>query len=246
MSSINMFRSAVSSTAPPWESLPLGQNELVIRCIAKMDRIRPSNPFYDSTWDLDILIRWIETLEENMKLSMKLLRIKCIILFKLVDLARSADVLAVSHKSIIFSAQEMKGLRRPLKNYIRDRPSDFRFHRLLNPKLCVVAAWEEYLNRTVNVNRIKDRVFISNDKKGKEIGSETIAKDTMKAMELAGINTNRFKSHSTRISVASKVIEKGASVDDVMRAGRWRSKEVFEKFYNRSHQLEVANLILRH
>ena len=44
-----------------------------------------------------------------------------------------------------------------------------------------------------------------------EIGTQTIAKDTMKAIKLAGINMDRFKSHATKMTAALKAINKGAS-----------------------------------
>ena len=77
-----------------------------------------------------------------------------------------------------------------------------------------------------------------------EISTQTIAKDTMKTMGLAGIDINKFKSHSTIIAAASKALDKGASIDEVMTAGRWKSRTVFDLFYNRSRGLNIANLIL--
>ena len=64
-------------------------------------------------------------------------------------------------------------------------------------------------------------------------------------MELTGIDVEKFKSHSTCMSVASKALDKGISMDEVMRAGRWRSKTVFDRFYNRSKHLDVVHLILQ-
>ena len=65
MSYINSFRSAVSATAPPWNSVPLGQCELVVRCMNKMECMRPSDPAYEQSWDLNLLLHWLETLEDN-------------------------------------------------------------------------------------------------------------------------------------------------------------------------------------
>ena len=58
---------------------------------------------------------------EGKYLDTIMLRRKCIVLFKLVDLSRSADVLAVSFKSIKFLEDGMLGSRRPLKSYSKDR-----------------------------------------------------------------------------------------------------------------------------
>ena len=140
ISYINMFCSAVSVTAPSWEGVPLGQCELVTRCMARMDRMRPSNPAYETTWDLNVLIGWIKTLRPNEQLDIQTLRLKCIVLFKLVDLARSADILSVSHQLIAFTQNGMTGTRRPFKNYTQDRPLTFQVSKSSNKNLCVVEA----------------------------------------------------------------------------------------------------------
>ena len=169
---------------------------------------------------------------------------KCIILFKLVDLSQSVDMLAVFYKSIQFSNTNMSGTRRPLKSYTRDRPLNFRYNRFENANLCVVAVWEEYFTRTRNIPRNKDQVFVSHSQPFKEIGTEQIAKDTLQAMKSAGIDIDRFKSHSTHMAVVSKALNLGASVNDVMRAGRWKSKSVFDKFYNQAKHMDIGKLVL--
>jgi site-specific recombinase XerD len=193
---------------------------------------------------MDKMINFIQSLPDNQQMDDVTLRMKCIMLFKIVDLSRSADIIAISFKSVSFSNNVLSGTRRPIKNYKKDRPADFQYKAMDNIKLCVVKAWQEYFLRTSHIPRPKDRVFVSHQKIVKEIGTEAIAKDTMKLMQLAQIDTTKFKSHSTRMSSASKALEKGASVDEVMRAGRWRSKAVFDLFYNRSKHLDVAQLIL--
>jgi hypothetical protein len=241
---LNTFRSAISNTAPAWLDIPLGQVDMVVRCMAQIGRLRPIQPAYESTWDMDILVEWLITLPTINQMDNKSLRMVAIILFKMVDLSRSADVVAISFKSLRFSQTQMSGSRRPVKTRKADRQSEFFLERHVNPKLCVVLAWEEYYQRTKASPRKNDQVFISHGKKVKEIGSQTIAKDTMKAMELAGINVDVFKSHSTRMAAASKALDRGASVDEVMRAGRWKSRGVFDTFYNRAKKMDMGKLIL--
>ena len=128
--------------------------------------------------------------------------------------------------------------------YARDRPLDFYYKKAVHPNLCVVAAWKCYLERTRQIPRPKDRIFVSHSKPFKEIGTQRIAKDTLQAMKEAGVDVKKFKAHSTRMAVVSKALDLGASVDDVMSSGRWRSKAVFDKFYNRAKHMDIGNLIL--
>ena len=66
----------------------------------------------------------------------------------------------------------------------------------------------------------------------------------MHAMSLAGIDINRFKSHSTRIAAVLKALDRGALVNKVMKTGQWKSKTVFDLFYNRLKGFNVAGMIL--
>ena len=66
-----------------------------------------------------------------------------------------------------------------------------------------------------------------------------------KAMKLAGKDIQRFKSHSMRMATASKAIDRGASVDEVMWQRRQRSKNVITTFYNRSQPKNFLELLFR-
>lgn len=44
-----------------------------------------------------------------------------------------------------------------------------------------------------------------------------------KALALIGIHYSRYKSHSFRIGAATSAAEKGVSVEEIQRAGRWKS-----------------------
>ena len=78
-----------------------------------------------------------------------------------------------------------------------------------------------------------------------EIGIQTIAKDTLCVLEAAGIDVSVFKAHSTRMTAASKAVDEGVQVSDVMCQGKWLSFSVFEQFYNRSTKVpNFAALVL--
>jgi hypothetical protein len=243
-STLNGFRSAISSTAPWWNGVPVGQSELVKKCMANIDLQRPSKPAYSETWDLDVLITWLESLPKNKDLSLEQLRMKCIVLIKIITLARSSDVDYISFHSIRLENDTLYGSFNPPKNYKKGCPSDFKIKRFEdNEDLCTFAAWEEYFNRTKEHRTGGDKVFLNILPPYDPIGVQRIAKITLEAMEMAGIDVTRFKAHSTRMAVASKAIDRGASVDEVMRQGRWRSRDVFTTFYNRSHPMDISGLL---
>src|SRR4051812_27200051 len=98
-------------------------------------------------------------MKPNAELSEEELRSKCIILYKLVTFARFSDIHRISWNSIQFVRNAMRGV-------YTSRKGD---HHVTNweviqydgnPNLCTVSTWKEYLERTKNVERSEDRVFI--------------------------------------------------------------------------------------
>ena len=103
-----------------------------------------------------------------------------------------------------------------------------------NSKICPVTALEQYCARVQPNRGEKDGIFLSITAPFEEVSVQVLAKDTLKVMTAAGIDTQKFKAHSTRMAAASAAVDKGVEVEDVMKKGRWQSWTVFEKFYNRS------------
>ena len=53
----------------------------------------------------------------------------------------------------------------------------------------------------------------------------------MMIMELSGIDSSVFHSHSFSTAATSKLINKGFSIKDIVKSGLWKSKDSFKKFY---------------
>jgi hypothetical protein len=45
------------------------------------------------------------------------------------------------------------------------------------------------------------------------------------------------------VAAASKILDKRAYIDSIMRAECWKSKKVFNSFYNRANFPNIANLL---
>ena len=63
----------------------------------------------------------------------------CIVLFKIVDLLRSVDILAISFKSIKFTEEGFSEIRSPVKEKPLKQAKEFKYTHHANPKLCVVS-----------------------------------------------------------------------------------------------------------
>ena len=90
--SLNSYRSAISSVHEKVDGYEVGQHQLVTRVIKGTFHERPPQPRYSETWDVNIVISYIGTMEENDKLSLQNLSYKVIMLLALTRPFRSADL----------------------------------------------------------------------------------------------------------------------------------------------------------
>ena len=208
---------------------------------------KPPEPRYEETWDVNLILNYIrEKWPNNGQLSTLNLRRKCVVLGRLATIARSSDLHRIKFSSIHFNNRRMTYATKPLKNHTRVALSGLVLDELsTETSLCPVQAWQAYLDQTKHIPRNQDCVFVSAKAPHKELSVDTLAKDTLFVMKEAGIDVNRYKAHSTRAVAASRAIDAGATVDNVMRWGRWKSHCVFMRFYNRSTKREnFTKLIL--
>ena len=68
-------------------------------------------------------------------------------------------------------------------------------------------------------------------------------------MEMAGIDTNTYKVHSTRAASTSKAKAKGMSTKQILSWANWSNAKFFLRYYNKSidgrtEESNFANLVL--
>ena len=112
----------------------------------------------------------------------------------------------------------------------------------IDPALDTVLAVKAYLQ----VNGRCRKYLLARIGNRQSIQAETIANDCKKAMAAAGV-PSKFKAHSIKMASASKLLDLGFTVDEVMILGGWSSVRVFMDFYNRrkihnASQLMTDNL----
>jgi len=183
---------------------------------------------------------YIKTLGRSEDLDDKTLTQKTVVLLRMATFSRSSDMEQIRFSAIkIFESHALLDFH--TKKQQRSSSQSFAqlVKRFEDKELCPVNTLECYLERTKDWrNKDKDdKLFLSLDKHHRAVDSQTIAKWALFFMQKAGIDTTRFKAASIRGAAASKALDHGATVDEVMRMGQWSSFSVFERFYNRSNKL---------
>ena len=91
-SSINSYRSAISSVYEKVEGHNVGLHPLIIRLLKGIFHDRPPLPRYSGIWNVQNVLNYLEGLGENKSLPLKLLSWKLTMLLALTWPSRSADL----------------------------------------------------------------------------------------------------------------------------------------------------------
>ncbi|CAG2247462.1 unnamed protein product [Mytilus edulis] len=114
-----------------------------------------------------------------------------------------------------------------------------------NLKLCVVDCLQAYLKRSVDFREVDmskpNPLLRTLVKPHKGASSNTIANWIKDIMKLAGIDTAKFKAHSTRGSSTSKAKGQGVSISEILKIADWSNALTFKKFYFRPLQEDSSN-----
>lgn len=88
-------------------------------------------------------------------------------------------------------------------------------------------------------------LFLQLHRPFRPLSSDALARIAINLMKEAGIDTSIFKAHAIRGAVATKMLDTGELMSDVMRLGRWRSFNAFNEYYNRqSTKINVMNKLV--
>ena len=112
---VNVLRSAISSTHQWVDGKPIGQHPLVIRLLKGISDERPPKPRYTTTWDVSKVTSYLSSLGDNKTLSMKQLSKKLVMLLALISPERSSVLADLDTR------------------YLKKRPDGFAFL-LTNPR----------------------------------------------------------------------------------------------------------------
>jgi integrase len=239
--SINNFRSAISAFHPEIGGIKVGQTSLIKHVMTGIFNLKPPLPRYNETWDVDQVLKYLNTLDQNEELTLKVLSHKVVTLMALTSASRSSEL----HKLDIRFMQitpglisfTLTGLIKTTK--VNDGPIVLSFADNENEKLSAEKCILHYLDRTNVIRGEETQLLISHIKPHKAVKTCTIASWLKNALTNAGIDTSVFKAHSTRGASTSKANKFGISVGQIMKQANWRSANTFQRFYNKPIQGNV-------
>ena len=231
-SAINTARSALSSYVTLKDGTCVGKHPLVSRLMKGIFQEKPPRPKYTDIWDVSVVLSHLHSLSPVDTLSLKELTLKLLMLILLVSGQRGQTVHLLNIDHMVFSnncytfqlVEHLKQSRPGVKNPLV---------KLEDKALCVVSTLQEYLTRTQTLRGSGSQLFISYRKPFKKVSRDTVSRWVRSVLTDSGIDTSRFKPHSTRAASASAASNASVSLDDILQTAGWSSESTFATFYNK-------------
>ena len=207
------------------EGFSVGQHPIITRLMKGVFNKRPPLPRYTYTWDVSKVTSYIASLDDNDKLSLKLLLLKLTMLLALTRPSRSSDLSSMDLKymkvlpdGIQFHPAKLAKQSRPSKPVAAFLFPAFPSDKKLCPKATIQAylSWTESYRGT-GINR-KSRLLLSYFKPHNPISSSSVARWIMSMLDLAGIDTSTFKAHSFRGTSVSAAVSAGLTTNQIISA----------------------------
>ena len=234
---INAARCALSLILPRHRGATVGEHFMVKWMCKSCHEQRPPQPRYDSFWSVQSVLGLLVELGGNEMLTLKFLSLKLAILLLLVSSQRGQTILnlMIDRMRIDKGAVVFK-MRTLLKHNQLGQPLDsIRFYSYEEDRsLCVVRTIKSYIKRTEKVRRGQAQLLLSYIGPHGPISRATLARWTLTILERAGIDTKKYKGHSTRGASASAARAMGASLNAIMRNASWRDAKSFAVHYHKS------------
>lgn len=227
----NSHRSALAMILPDGAL----EHQVLKRFFKGIFRSRPPNPRYESTWNPQLVLKYLEDRPiDNLKdLSFKLLM--------LLLLATGQRLQTISLIEIPNIKEDDDGLKIFIPKFIKTSGPNRQQPCLLlpffgeNPKLCVASVLKCYLNMTQEFRPDNcNSLFISIQKPFKAVTKQTLSRWVKTILVNAGIDVSVYKAHSTRHASTSLALARGLPIDTICKTAGWSmGSSTFARFYNR-------------
>ena len=236
---IGTYRSAISAFHLPVDGISVGRHPRVSALMGGVSNLRPLQPKYAFTWEVETVLRYLKSWPPNEDLTTKSLSLKLAMLLSLTAISRSSELqlldLAYLSKFSSKYSFETCGTMKHLKRNQKAKPIEF-YVFADDTDLCPVEIIKAYESRSKSWRGQKGEVsklFLSIVKPHQPITSTSIARWIKILLDMAGVDVSIFQAHSVRGASSSRALTKGLSVKAILDKGNWSRESTWQKFYHR-------------
>ena len=240
---INSARSALSAVLCKFDGDTFGSHPVVCRLLKGVYERNPPKPRYSEFWNVNAVFQLFLTWGKNADLSLKFLSLKLAVLLLLVTSQRGQTIVNLCIDDITVSKEIVFRMKTLLKHNRVGDPLDSLTLRPYSAckELCVVRTLKMYLKRTQFI-RSYSALLLSFARPHKPISRDTLSRWTLIVMKMAGLDTEKYKLHSTRGASTSAAKRLGVPINVIMRQASWKSVSSFAKYYDKKIEGETAQM----
>ncbi len=236
-SAMNTARSALSNIMiAPSSGESFGSHPLVKKLLRGMFNERPALPKYVCTFDVNIVLRYLKGLGDAATIPFKMLTLRLVTLLCLLSGQRDQTLTAMDVRLlhvtdnivVCYIGQGLKSTRPKF----HQSPLQFKaFPDSWN--ICPVYNMNQYLKRSFILRGPHVKLLISYCYPYHPVCTSTVSRWVKETLQMAGIDTNIFSSHSTRGASLSKAKSLGVSLAEINKAAGWANSGTFGVFYDK-------------
>lgn len=221
-------------------SLPEEDEKLIKRFLKGVFKSRPTFPKYSHTWDPSTVLFHLEK-QYASPLSLIDLTLKLTTLLALTSAQRVQTLAKIKVNDIKVHGREKIEIlvSSIVKTSAPNRDQPFIVFPFFDakPELCVASTLIQYLEITkpLRTDKVNQELLLTYKKPIHPASTQTISRWIKTVLKKSGIDTDIFKSHSTRHASTSAAARTGVNINTIRKAAGWTEKSrVFNKFYNRT------------
>ena len=231
--SMGVIRSAISAVATV--GVPAGKHRFVAQFMRAVYNEKPALPRYMSTWDPDLVLRYLRGLGPNDGLTLLSLSCKLCTLMLLLSGQRGQTLLTLELDNMTwvgdkvhFRICDVLKTSRPGSHFSVVSFEPFPPDNLL----CVIVTLRHYLQVTAALRGPVRRLLILSRKPFSAASRATVARWVKSCLTRAGIDVSMYAAGSTRQASSSKA-SLSLPIDTVLSAVGWSQGSTFATFYRK-------------
>ena len=202
-------------------------------------------------WDLNVVLNYLagSPFEPMRSATLRDTTLKTVFLVALASGCRQSELHALSVSATVFSRSGLTTNFRP-GFLAKNERNNFSHAPLTLPRIgtvssvredrvwCPVRAVDCYLDKTANIRKGNDQLFLTHKDPHKPAAKQTLARWLVSVIvgAKAVTGSDRPSAHSTRAIASSWAFQRGISVSEICNAVSWKSQSTFTSVYMKDVQ----------
>ena len=243
---LNSARCALSTILPGFNGRSFGTHPYVCWLVKGGYERNPPKPRYNQFWNVNKVFSLFKNWGKNSELSLKRLSLKLAMLLLLTSAQRGQTIVNLSTEDLEIEELATFKMKVLLKhNRVGDRLDSLTFRPFARCKrLCVVHTLKCYLKR-LEASRQYSQLLLSFVRPHGPISRDTLSRWVLEVLREAGINVDKYKSHSTRGATTSAAKRLGVPVSLILKQASWKEASSFARFYDKELDNDTTDVAQR-